>query len=136
MVARVCGARGYVAVERNYSAELEAIMRDEGMWAAAKAWYDRYGLPDVMDIPLSIIDAHMLEFLAGLPDRSVNILTGGIDRCVMDNDDYAGHVERQIARVVLPDGAYVSYKSGLLPPGMVHHQFGSALSIWRHDTGS
>jgi len=62
-------------------------------------------------IPYSVVAGDMLSFLQRLPDNSVSVMMGGIDRCVIGDQEYRDQVMREIERVLDPKGGFLSESS-------------------------
>lgn len=106
LAAKLLGASGYIAVEPyNYRELYERLSSENG------------GLveDDEVAIPANVAPEDMLEFLRRLPDQSVNILTSGLDITILPDYHKRKEIEKEIERVLLPDGAYLS-ESSLLNP--------------------
>jgi len=76
------------------------------------------------NIPSTIVAEDMLDFLKRLPDGSVSVLTGRIDKCMIPetDDDYAQEIESEITRVIHPNGSHISYLSRFENPHIVQHK--------------
>ena len=77
----------------------------------------------LQNIPATIIAEDMLDLLKRLPNDSVSILTGRIDKCMIPEteDDYAHEIESQIARVLHQKGAHISFYSRFEDPLLIKH---------------
>jgi hypothetical protein len=69
-------------------------------------------------IRTALVAEDMLSALRRLPDASVSVLASGIDRCMIGSDRYAALVEKEIVRVLHPQGALVGMNTRLLPEAL------------------
>jgi hypothetical protein len=132
--AALAKAKGYIAVDK--------YCRDEGQipYSFFKFLEEHFSTcflkklaSVVKPIPGVEVSQDMLTFLQRLPDNSVSILTSGIDDCVLPNDDYRYAVEKEIKRVLDPNGVHINHFSSfgyyendesieqLFIPGLKYH---------------
>ena len=112
ILANTALAKAYIGVEQYHSNALNTILSD--------MQYVRERLKCKKLIPASIAAEDMLSFLTRLPDDSVAVLTSGIDLVILSDDDYAKEVDQEIARVLHPDSAYLSFYSNFDPELQAH----------------
>lgn len=62
---------------------------------------------EIKGIPASVVREDMLTFLHRVPDASVSIFCSGIDRVIIEDEEYRRLVGEQIRRVLSPNGAYI-----------------------------
>jgi len=106
-LARALGARGYIGVDKFNPGEED----DFNEAYSTELWEKK--LKNKNNVPLAVVQEDMLTFLKRLPDNSVSILTTGIQIGIKGN--YSSQVEREIARVLDPKGAYLTYASVFEP---------------------
>lgn len=135
IIAGIVGAKAYVAVEAAHSKELyeklndiDALKGDAGLREIIentskfiakngnasrpiarilKEKMQRYLDFGAIDIPVVLIAEDMLAALERIPPHSVSVLASGIDRCIHPQDEYVLEVEKEIARVLHPEGAFI-----------------------------
>lgn len=66
-------------------------------------------------LPVTLIAEDMISALRRLPNDSVSIMTAGLDKCIIWENQYAELAEEEISRVLHPRGAYLSICSRLVP---------------------
>lgn len=109
----MAGARGYIGVDCNYDydAKLMANLLLEEYWqemdAELKIQEHR------RDVPCGIAYERAQDFLSRLPDASVSLYAGGIDFCMIPSNEEVAEIEREIVRVLDPNGAYMANCSRL-----------------------
>jgi len=110
-------------VEFNLSARLGKLDGDENAKRLGRN-LEAFLEGNLPNIPATIVAEDMLDFLKRLPDGSVSILTGRIDKCLItdSDDDYAHEIESEIARAIHPNGSHVSYYSRFEDPQLVSHK--------------
>lgn len=146
VLAQVVGARGYVAVESfNISKYYDRLVSsdnhildknlneillkcsdfirsiddyDKNLVGRLELRIYNY-LKEGFDIPIALVAEDMVSALKRFPNNSVNVLTAGLDKCILWREEYAKEVEREISRVVSLPGFYLSMCSRLEPKGMV-----------------
>lgn len=146
VLAQVVGAKGYVAVEPfnitkyyNYLIYSDNYILDKdlneklskcadfirGIVEYDKNLVERLNLrinnylEKGFDVPIALVAEDMVSALKRFPDNSINVLTAGLDKCILWNDEYAEKAEREISRVVSSPGYYLSICSRLEPEGMI-----------------
>lgn len=103
-IAQAAEARAYIGVEPHFARGLYERLQDV--------------VPNAdLGVLASISNDHMLAFLKRLPPDSVSVLIAGIDDFVVRDQSYLKQVGREIARVLHPDGAYISDRNFIRPTG-------------------
>jgi len=108
----IAGARGYIGVDCNYDydAKLRANLLSEEYW---KKMDDELKIQEhKRDVPCGIAYEKAQDSLRRLPDDSVSIYAGGIDLFNIPFDEEAV-IEKEIVRVLHPNGAYMANFSRL-----------------------
>ena len=109
LVQQEAGARGYIAVERHFAKDLLKVFREPDYRELSIFEHFNGGNRAIRDLPVSIVEADMLDFLKNLPDRSVSLLTCGINTDVLFTPEYNDNVRKEVYRVLHPEGALFSY---------------------------
>tara|TARA_Y100000034_G_scaffold12616_1_gene13263 strand:- start:216 stop:941 length:726 start_codon:yes stop_codon:yes gene_type:complete len=147
-LAKIFDARSYIAVDkynartlfdkfekqdeqnkvlRNDSSKLSerlGKLKDDENTKRLKRNLERLSKGTLSDIPATIIAEDMFNLLKRLPNDSVSILTGRIDKCMIpeSENDYAQEIESQISRVLHPKGAHISFYSRFEDPSLIKHE--------------
>jgi len=109
---QLLGGSAYIGVEpyyyKNLSTAVEAYMQRE---------------PEKFEVPFVITSEDALVFLRRLKDNSASVMTSATDSFILRNKKYNEELEREIARVVGDDGAFVAFDSVLTGRGLISNQF-------------
>jgi len=73
---------------------------------------------NINQIPITLCGEDMLTSIRRFPSRSVSVLACGIDRDIINIDNYATLVEEEIARVLTNKGAYLGMCSRFKPKNL------------------
>lgn len=114
-IAAECKAKAYIGVEKF---DIPQIRIDAGSREDLQMGkYNRREYSKEELIPFALVREDMLDFLKRLPDNSVSILAAGIS--VDIGREFQSDVEREIARVLDPHGAYINYASFFAPRDLI-----------------
>ena len=123
-LAKEFGARGYIGVDKFHCKNPNILNQEDGqLWGSRE-------LKNKSDIPYTVVQEDMLDFLKRLPDNSVSILTTGVE--VGIEGKFARLVEKEIERVLDPKGAYITFFSKFEPKGLKRTKFQGETSANRH----
>ncbi len=103
LIAAAGEAKAYIAVEPNHYDHLKERLLGGGGYHTSE-----HHLPNT---PSAVVKSDALSFLKRLPDESVSIFVSGLDDYIITDDKYIEEVEREIARVLNPHGAFISWDS-------------------------
>ena len=96
-LANLLEAKAYIGNELHFFQELNEVLGDHES-----------------KIPYSIVPDHMLNFLESVPDGELELIyTRGIDN-LLTHHSYREAVDKEIIRVLSPDGIYLSFQSNIL----------------------
>lgn len=110
-VADIAKAKGYIAVEPNFTGEL--LYRLSMIHIPDGEGWCKPSKDHVLNrTPLAVVEEDMLSFLRRLPDSSVSLFSAGIDDDVIPNKEYRKEVVKEIVRVLDPKGAYIGENFG------------------------
>lgn len=144
MVAKLAGARAYVAVdpynlnefyqkltndeEKNGNEELNERVLKTRKFIQNKG-YNKNIVERVIQnidshlngkhLPVALVAEDMVSALRRLPKDSVSVMTAGLDKCIIWEDEYAELAEKEIDRVLHPSGAYLAICSRLVPKKLI-----------------
>ena len=108
------GAKGYIAVEPFWSEDVIAAFN-----AGHSHEYSKSPLTG-NQIPAAVVRDDALSFLRRLPDGTVSIFAGGLDRQVLPNDEYAEKLGKEMGRVLHKDGLLIAVASRMFETGLQH----------------
>jgi len=114
-IMTLIGAKGYVGVDKFHVDTLKSHLKYKDFKKYAKDEFAKKHMGEVKFIPASVVKEDMLTFLKRLPSDSVSIFTSGVDSHVIPNNEYRNAVEQEMARVLHPKGACVSFDSAFHP---------------------
>ena len=66
-------------------------------------------------LPIALVAEDMVSALRRLPRDSVSIMTAGLDKQILSGDGYAELAQKEISRVLHPQGAYLAMCSRFAP---------------------
>ena len=112
-VSCISKAKAYIGIDyaNNYDANLRANLLSEEYWKN----HDQKSPPKEhkRDVVVGLAYEKAQDFLKRLPDNSVSVYAGGIDLCMVPSNEAAAELEKEIIRVLSPDGAYMANCSRL-----------------------
>ncbi len=108
MIASACYSSAYIGVEPFYADKLAISIQ-----AAQDKYRGTFPTPKSTVLPQD-----MKLALENLPDASACILACGIEDCILPSQQYRTEVERHIARILPPEGLFISFQSDLHPKGL------------------
>ncbi len=109
-LAEIAGAKAVVAVEPFFSHLL--LKNIQNPIGPAKPY------PQTARIPIVIVPENALSFLKRLPNNSVSILAGGIEKNIIQDPEYRIQLGEEVVRVLSPTGVLVDYFSELETYGL------------------
>ena len=115
------GAKGYVGVDkfRDGFSEFfskndeDAILNKQIQRSKRDHVSERIVKENFHAIPGAGVKEDMLAFLRRLPDKSVSVITNGIDYHVIESQEYRNEVGKEIERVLHPEGVYITLGSDI-----------------------
>jgi hypothetical protein len=93
------GIIGYVGVEANHADILVRHMPSDG----------------TATVPSEIVSEDMLHFLRRVPENSVSVMAAGIDCIIVPDVQLMSDIEKEIKRVLHPEGCFVGCYSDIVP---------------------
>ena len=106
VLAQLLGAKAYIGVDKFFDPLFE--------YFSIQGIKERYHISP-SDIPFAAVKEDALDFLKRIPDNSASILTCALTGQIGIGRKYATVVEKEIARVLDPNGAYISMFSDFDP---------------------
>jgi hypothetical protein len=74
-------------------------------------------------IPPAILANDMLHVLRAIPNRAVSILAFGIDESIICSEEYTENMNKEIERVLHPDGAFIcDYQCAIRPKNLFREE--------------
>ena len=100
-LAELLEARAYIGVEPFFA---DHLIRNINQYASKRS---------IKRIPYTVVPEDILTFLRRIPDGLVSIFAFGIEKCILEDKHYRSNVEKEIFRVLHPEGGFLAASSDL-----------------------